>query len=471
MRQRDRGDERGAVAVLIAVLLAVLLGFSALVVDVGLDWGARRIAQNAADGAALAGAAKLPEDPAGAVAAAQAYLDANVSNLSSSAPAGWESNQTDTDGEIVCFTPGSDPDPRTQPPASWWGCPAGKTAMMVLTPPVKTTYALAGLLGRAGNEVKATAEAGAFRLKQVLPFGLPATLVDAALGPGGDGEVCMKTAPPAVDACHPPGAGDYMAVDIPRASNGCGNGGSDYRDNVQDGADHPITGIDYNGNVEISDKNGCGGYKQGTPTVERVETAKGDLADFRAGIQARLANLADPAYYIGSGANKWDGILLSNSIPGPPKVCQGPLSDIAFWNVSGAQAYTEKWYAPGKHFSDYQAAIALGGAAGPVFDPSIASSPRFVYLPVLRDDVPNGANDVVVKSFMAAYIEKTIANDDAAGSPPTLQCVAPSGATWDFDGITAYLLPDYVLPGDLQAGRGGWTTYAAGQPKTVHLID
>jgi Flp pilus assembly protein TadG len=81
-----RTGERGSVAVLLALALTVLLGFAALVVDIGLSWAVRAEAQTAADAAALAGAARLADGPAGAVTAVRQYLDANVPGLADRRP-------------------------------------------------------------------------------------------------------------------------------------------------------------------------------------------------------------------------------------------------------------------------------------------------------------------------------------------------------------------------------------------------
>ena len=55
-------NERGAVLVHVALALIALMSFSTFVVDYGVLWTARRQAQNAADGAALAGAVALAFD-------------------------------------------------------------------------------------------------------------------------------------------------------------------------------------------------------------------------------------------------------------------------------------------------------------------------------------------------------------------------------------------------------------------------
>ena len=62
-------SERGAVLVHVAIALVGVMAFSALVIDYGVMWVARRQAQNAADAAALAGAISL------------AYVDFNNQDL------------------------------------------------------------------------------------------------------------------------------------------------------------------------------------------------------------------------------------------------------------------------------------------------------------------------------------------------------------------------------------------------------
>jgi hypothetical protein len=160
-----RTGERGSVAVLVALALAVLLGFAALVVDVGLLWAVRAEAQTAADAAALAGAARLADGPAGTVAAVRHYLDANVPGLADRpADPNWPLNGADDDGEVVCWTP----------PAPGAGCPAGATAVQVTTPPIPVKYAFASVLGPDANAISALAAAttGGLAGTPGLPCGL-----------------------------------------------------------------------------------------------------------------------------------------------------------------------------------------------------------------------------------------------------------------------------------------------------------
>ena len=75
--QPRRGDERGVVAVWVALTMIVLLGFAGWAIDFA-HWNDERAnLQKAADAAALAGAVYLPDDPAGAIAAAKSIAAKN----------------------------------------------------------------------------------------------------------------------------------------------------------------------------------------------------------------------------------------------------------------------------------------------------------------------------------------------------------------------------------------------------------
>jgi len=77
--RKFRDDEQGAVAVLVALSMTVLLGFAAFAVDFGMLSSVKQSLQNAADAAALAGAAELA-DGANASAvqlAVRSYADKN----------------------------------------------------------------------------------------------------------------------------------------------------------------------------------------------------------------------------------------------------------------------------------------------------------------------------------------------------------------------------------------------------------
>jgi hypothetical protein len=198
MTRARAADERGTVAITVALALTVLLGFAALVVDVGLNWAVRTEAQTAADSAALAGAARLPDGPVVAIQAVRDYLDANVAGLAD-APSdpNWPVNGSESDGEVVCWTlPAA-------PPAPGAGCPAGSNALQVITPPIEVQYAFAGVLGASANTVKALAAAGAGPAAPnncVLCLLEPA--LPGALTLGGNGDVDVTGGGIAVNSDH-----------------------------------------------------------------------------------------------------------------------------------------------------------------------------------------------------------------------------------------------------------------------------
>ena len=72
-----RDGEHGVVAVWVALTMVVLLGFAGWAVDFSRWNDERAHMQKAADAAALAGAVYLPDDPAGAVAAATSIAAKN----------------------------------------------------------------------------------------------------------------------------------------------------------------------------------------------------------------------------------------------------------------------------------------------------------------------------------------------------------------------------------------------------------
>jgi hypothetical protein len=77
-------DSRGQAAVLTILFLTVLLGATAMSLDVGSWYHAKRVLQAQADAAALAGAQALPESTADAQALALQYADLNGGVLAAS---------------------------------------------------------------------------------------------------------------------------------------------------------------------------------------------------------------------------------------------------------------------------------------------------------------------------------------------------------------------------------------------------
>jgi Flp pilus assembly protein TadG len=103
LRQRLRPrteDDRGVVAILVAALLVVLLGLAALVVDLGFARDQTRVAQNAADAAALAAATCMASltsgcnNAAAATEKAQRYITTN----------GWDATGSDVSFDLAAQT-------------------------------------------------------------------------------------------------------------------------------------------------------------------------------------------------------------------------------------------------------------------------------------------------------------------------------------------------------------------------------
>jgi hypothetical protein len=81
---RRLSDERGVAAVLTVLFMTVLLGMTALAIDVGSWYKAKRALQAKADAAALAGAQALPESTVDAQALAIQYAQQNGGSLDAS---------------------------------------------------------------------------------------------------------------------------------------------------------------------------------------------------------------------------------------------------------------------------------------------------------------------------------------------------------------------------------------------------
>jgi Flp pilus assembly protein TadG len=77
----SKRNQSGQALVLTVVFLVSMLGMSALVLDVGSWYRAKRNLQATADAAALAGAQALPDDPSGASSLANDYAGRNASDL------------------------------------------------------------------------------------------------------------------------------------------------------------------------------------------------------------------------------------------------------------------------------------------------------------------------------------------------------------------------------------------------------
>jgi Putative Flp pilus-assembly TadE/G-like len=449
MRQR-RSDERGTVAIVVALSLTMLLAFAALVVDVGLNWAARTQAQTAADSAALAGAALLPADPAGALTAVRDSLNANVGGLAGAGMA-WASDGDETNGEVRCWT---SPDP---PPTGAAPCVGtGMTAIQVVTPPLLERYAFAGVLGRDSAEVKAAARAGVFSAGNLLPWGM---LADDPIPSGG--RICLQTdgSVNGVGSCpsHPTGRGYLRPLESARQQEvPCDDGNSAYLANLRGGIDHEV--LPYTGSG-VNDVCGAGGIPN---TMYVMDLGSSTSSSTSSGLLGMAPNpdgrlrASPPELGAQVLGGLWDGDFLD-----PASVASLPAGLPVTPGYSG-----DGFFAGGADFDTYRSCLGTLGAPGcqAIFDQRIASSARFVYLPVVRRTSgsltwPNPITNrrVRIVGFRAAFIEMPM---DGAGLP----LVGPTGV----EIVSLYLLPSSMLPDQITGPQAGSLFYSGGV-KSVHL--
>ena len=176
-------QQRGAIAVIVALLLSVMLGFCALSIDIALGLVVRSELQNAADAAALAGAAKL-FDPA-APATAPDWSGA-TSTAGSAIALNKSSGITLEDATVV---PG------------YWGVTGGSGELQTL-PAVPTTGDAPAVLvtvRRAAGENGGPLPLHFARFLGITSMPVVASAVAAVAPPGAVGEGVLF--PLAVSAC------------------------------------------------------------------------------------------------------------------------------------------------------------------------------------------------------------------------------------------------------------------------------
>ncbi|MGH8891917.1 MAG: pilus assembly protein TadG-related protein [Actinomycetes bacterium] len=166
----------GAIAIIVAILALTLFGIGALAVDLGNMFSRKRMAQSAADFAALAGAAQLP-DASAAIDEAYDYL-ANHDPVGDGAFTKAQlTNNDPSDGEIVV-------DPN-------------RLTISVDLAPREVTFGLAASLGFTSGSVSAHAVAGLKSPSKLLPFFLP---IDCSNGP----QILKENSQSAGPAIEPP---------------------------------------------------------------------------------------------------------------------------------------------------------------------------------------------------------------------------------------------------------------------------
>jgi hypothetical protein len=175
-RKRTRSSERGAVLIHAGIAIIALMSFSALSVDYGVMWVARRQAQNAADAAALAGAYSLAfKDPTPdtgyALARTRAVLVAQQNAVWGEAPAIDAGDDVEI-GPCSTLAPGSTPAGATCLQANVFRDAANGNALPTF---------FARLVGVTSQDVTATATAQIVpgnAVKCIKPWALPNKWID-----------------------------------------------------------------------------------------------------------------------------------------------------------------------------------------------------------------------------------------------------------------------------------------------------
>jgi hypothetical protein len=198
--------ERGAVLIHVAVAMVGLLGFSALVLDYGVMWTARRQAQNAADAAALAGAIAMNQAPGDYDRAREAAKHIGETNfIFGQAPnitlgSGDSTDETEDISFPLC-PPGS-------PGEGQKACIRVNVYRNADKDPLPTFFAR--LLGLVTQGVKATATAEIIAANEsscIKPWAIPDRWDESS--PGAD------------PVCSAPGGIQYPYFETPAGNNGC----------------------------------------------------------------------------------------------------------------------------------------------------------------------------------------------------------------------------------------------------------
>ena len=474
--------ERGNVAIVVVVSLTMLLGFATLVVDVGLNWAARTSAQAAADGAALAAAQELTlGTPSSVAAQVDTYLADNLPGYAGRG-VGWMWDSSVDNGEVECYQAPATPAPNG-------ACANDATAVAVITPPVRQTYALAGLFGATATNVKAAATAQVFSpVGNVVPWSISDAAFAAETGPASPtpGLVCLAAEPGATTM--PPPCGDpavqagTLPFDAAALGQPCAGVNAvppaqlDYEDYVE----HGLGGLQ-NGRYRCPFATLLGATLSLAPAPldpagpYRPEQLSRGLIQTFPNLDGRLylCNLPPgpgsapdaicPAVPGATNAVLGNRIVLGSPVDGP--FLDGALLNPADYGPAGIAAPQGSFFEPGKSFADYSACFAADNPNDPacqhIFTADIVRSPRLVYVPIV-----NGGG--VVQALQAVFLEMTPNN---TGAPVfTWDEFNPTG--WVY-GVTGYAIPSWMLPDTVPASKApGRQPYdpSLGGPRTFVLV-
>lgn len=477
--------EDGVIMIMMTLMLAaVILVIGAMAVDLGSAFSRQRALQKAADLAALAGAARLPDIAAARTAAIEslcapenAVLGWPIGSGSSCrSNTGWATSPSPTspneaDGEIEFYGGAADPVTGAYDPAQRINTGDAR-AIRVVTPKATVDFALAGAVPGLARSIRvqktATAAAGT-------PFGGTGGAIPFFLflddGTGGSSEFCLKDRGSSNTPGCPATSSNRGFIDEPRSDV---NGNvAQFRANVKFGYDHPLHAYPLWP---------CGGTTPPQTALTGVCPTQTSLpapnASGTTRVRCRTPDLAAGTFYDYPGLGSTRDVnclqLASGGRSGPLE--QGLVDDSdarlrrSCNSVFGGAPHVSGSIDLNKLFSggvlsldasllnqslswtqqQTAAAALLAGAPNPVgaplFSPAIFGCPRLALVPRLQlksTELPNGGNSATTTFPIQGFSYVWIGGDDA-----------DNGLIWtggSLQGVRAYVIDDTYLPGTSSA--------------------
>ena len=469
MRRRV-ADDRGVIAVMAAIFAVVIFGIAALAVDAGAAYNVRRTSQNSADGAALGAAGSLPASTPDATSKAM-ELSYDGSGESGSM-ADWQTafaNCTDpghlaqvsTAGQCISYSEFS-------------------TRVRVRIPNQTLSTGFGRVLGFSSLTTHAFAVAGLVYsfAAGVLPFGVLSTAANST-------EVCLKSSSngtaPDQTPCNGSVDGNFGNLDFAFYGNPAlgtqtlctGSQQDRLAANMILGVDHPLAVWDGMLREDVDYCANHGADQGARPDAAMSQTGNGSALQ--------------PGMITGGAA----GSTLANLIGRPLK---GRLANTPYatTDLGGFQIDTKpRWEfidpslttANGIPASCVRSAISTkaqmapcltdyktSGSTTPLFtvdadtntpQVDLQASPRFAYVPVLRETTWGTGNSATYtfQSFQPVFLQTTYYKCNGSGgcehfdpgSAPTSNVNGNLGV----QAVTAFLLPTNTLPASINSTAPG----------------
>ena len=447
-------DERGATFIIAAISMVVLLAFAAIAVDVAASWVERRQDQAAVDVADLSAAQLTAAKLQGQ---AMADAEAEVRRISAA-------NFGTSDAEwAACTDPGKPAEyDRTVPGYQCVSFNSDLSKIRVRAPVQDVPTYFASVVGVTSIPVSAFAEVSMYfdgGVGGVLPFGMP----DSAKN---DTELCLKTASqPLPDICDGPDSGNFGPLDFriygsAFTTENCNLGGLGQGGGI---AQNIATGVDHELGKYVADErrelDGCGVNVLWMPTTGKTETGNVKAQSLDDGFLDGINGHDGRLYRPGSGRS-FKGTPVDNtplwSYFWPAASRAGtPCADTAI-NDTSTNAKHENmaaclvWWKTNRPSSQ-------------LFDPSLADSRRFAWVPLLNQDWPNGSQHVDWIDFRPVFVQ-TLAADCKnnigcsihfdPGEPP----IGDQNTNKALGAATALQLGYNMLPDNIKEGAPGQGT-------------